>query len=121
MSVFKIRNRIAVAGSLTLGGDTVLSRGAANRLDLASGDTLRLISGTIQLSSACSLVGAGGTISTANQLNVSSGSIVIPNGTAAAGTALTTNGVISLATVGGTPAIRVELNGTAYRALLTAI
>ena len=114
MSVFKIRNRLAVAGSLTLGGDVVLSRGAASRLDLASGDTLRLISGTLQLSSACSLVGAGGTISTANQLDLSGGTTLLPNGTAAIGTAGLTNGRIRIGTQGGTYAIAFDANGTTW-------
>lgn len=114
MALEKIRSRLAVSGSLTLGGDTVLSRGAANRLDLASGDTLRLISGTLQLSSACSLAGAGGTISTSNMLDVSGGTPVIPNGTAAIGTAGMTNGRIRIGTQGGTYAIAFDANGTTW-------
>ncbi len=40
---------IAIPGALTLtfGGDAVLSRGAANRLDLASGDSLNIVSGDL--------------------------------------------------------------------------
>ncbi|MDY0208374.1 MAG: hypothetical protein RBR82_17390, partial [Pseudomonas sp.] len=40
---------IATTGEITIGGDVVLSRGAANRLDLASGDSLNLVSGSLQV------------------------------------------------------------------------
>ena len=38
---------LTVSGSVTIGADTVLSRGAANRLDLASGDSFQLVSGIL--------------------------------------------------------------------------
>jgi hypothetical protein len=37
------------ASSITLGGDVVLSRGAANRLYSASADSLNLASGNLQI------------------------------------------------------------------------
>jgi len=40
---------LTVTGNLTLGADVVLSRGAANRLDLASGDSINLVSGGYQV------------------------------------------------------------------------
>jgi len=39
---------LPVTSALVFGGDAVLSRGAANRLDLASGDSLRIVSGELQ-------------------------------------------------------------------------
>jgi hypothetical protein len=40
---------LAVTGNVTLGADVVVSRGAANRLDLASGDSLNVVSGTVKI------------------------------------------------------------------------
>jgi hypothetical protein len=48
-----------LGGTLTLGADVVLSRGAANRLDLASGDSLNLVSGSIQQNTTTRLTSAG--------------------------------------------------------------
>jgi hypothetical protein len=49
----------SIAGSLTLGTDTQLSRGAADRLDLASGDSFNLVSGSIQQNGINRLTSAG--------------------------------------------------------------
>jgi hypothetical protein len=46
-------------GTLTLGADVVLSRGAANRLDLASGDSLNLVSGSVQQNATTRLTSTG--------------------------------------------------------------
>ena len=107
MSVFKIRERLAVAGTVTLGGDAVISRGAADRLDLGAGDSLNIPSGNMSI--------AGGT------LNAASGTTLIANGTATLGTALTANGVIKIGTQGGTPAFGFQHNGTAYYILGVAV
>jgi hypothetical protein len=40
---------LSMSGTLTLGADVALSRGAANRLDLATGDSLNVVSGTYQI------------------------------------------------------------------------
>ena len=40
---------IAIPGILTVGNDVHIFRGAANRLDLASGDSLNIVSGTLQI------------------------------------------------------------------------
>jgi hypothetical protein len=40
---------LAVTGNVSLGADVVLSRGAADRLDLASGDSLNIVSGTVKI------------------------------------------------------------------------
>ena len=93
MALEKFRGRIAVSGSLTIGGDVVLSRGAANRLDLGSGDSLVITAGT---------------------LNASAGTIVIPNGTAAIGTAGMANGRVRIGTQGGTYCIAFDANGTTW-------
>jgi very-short-patch-repair endonuclease len=76
------------ATSLTLGGDAVLSRGAANRFDIASGDSLNLVSGSLQIagtsaidssrnfSAATSLTLGGDVVLSdggSNQLNLDSG------------------------------------------------
>lgn len=42
-------NVTATGGTVTFGADVVLARTAANQLDLATGDTLRLRSGTLVL------------------------------------------------------------------------
>lgn len=93
MALEKIRGRLAIAGSLTIGGDTTLTRGAANRLNLGTGDSFVVTAGT---------------------LNVSAGTIVIPNGTAAIGTAGMANGRIRIGTQAGTPSIAFDHNGTTY-------
>lgn len=49
---------VASAYSLFFGSDIQLSRGAANRLDLASGDSLNLVSGNITLAQAGASMGA---------------------------------------------------------------
>lgn len=92
MALEKVRGRLAISGSLTLGGDVVLSRGAANRLDLASGDTLKINS----------------------VLDTSSGTAIIANGTAAIGTAGMTNGRIRIGTQGGTYCVAFDANGTTW-------
>lgn len=46
---------IAGANTLTFGGDAALSRGAANRLDLASGDNFRILSGNLVIGNATSV------------------------------------------------------------------
>jgi hypothetical protein len=40
---------LSASGNFTLGADVVLSRGAANRLDLASGDSMNVVSGDYQI------------------------------------------------------------------------
>jgi hypothetical protein len=50
---------VDLGGTLTLGADVVLSRGAANRLDLASGDSLNLVSGAIQQNTTTRLTSTG--------------------------------------------------------------
>jgi hypothetical protein len=55
-----IAQDLTVTGAdLTLGTDVVLSRGAANRLDLASGDSLNLVSGSIQQNTTTRLTSTG--------------------------------------------------------------
>lgn len=63
---------------LTFGGDIVLARGSANLLSLASGDSLRLVSGQLQLASSNGIVfGASLDVtlssSVANRLDLASG------------------------------------------------
>jgi hypothetical protein len=96
MALEKVRGRLAISGSLTIGGDVTLTRGAANRLDLGSGDSLTITAGT---------------------LNASAGTTLIANGTAALGTAGQVTGRIRLATQGGTPCIGFDLNGTTFYVL----
>lgn len=56
MGVSKIGGRLSIKGSVTIGGDVVLSRGAANRLDLAAGDTFRIATdGALQFGSDVNL------------------------------------------------------------------
>jgi hypothetical protein len=51
LGIFLILGYINTTGAITIGGDVVLSRGAANRLDLASGDSFNLVSGSLQVAS----------------------------------------------------------------------
>lgn len=44
-----ITGGLNISGTLQFGSDVQLSRGAANRLDLASGDSLNLVSGALQV------------------------------------------------------------------------
>lgn len=89
MAVTKLGGRLAVSGSLTIGGDAVLTRTAA---------------GTITLTGAM----------LAGSIDASGGKLLAPNGTAAGGTTSISNGDIRLATQGGTPAIFSKLNGTVF-------
>jgi hypothetical protein len=51
------------ASSVTLGGDVQLTRGAADRLDLASGDSLNIISGALQIAGTTAIdSGRGGSL-----------------------------------------------------------
>jgi len=56
------------ANGLTIGGDVDLSRGVANRLDLASGDSLRIVSGQLQFGADVALSRGA-----ANRLDLASG------------------------------------------------
>ena len=46
---------IAIPGTLTVGTDVQISHGAANRLDLAGGDSLNLVSGDLQIAGATAI------------------------------------------------------------------
>ena len=84
-------------GGIQLGADVRLSRGAANRLDLATGDTFYLTSGAI--------------------INAADGRARLPRaGTAALGlTQLATanDGDVRLGYVGGSAQVGFVINGTA--------
>ncbi|NLG06644.1 MAG: site-specific integrase, partial [Candidatus Pacebacteria bacterium] len=62
---------IATTGAITIGGDVVLSRGAANRLDLASADSFNLVSGSLQ-------VGGTEVITSARLIRAADGSATTP-------------------------------------------
>jgi fibronectin-binding autotransporter adhesin len=49
----------SLAGTLTLGTDVTLSRGAANRLDIATGDNLNIVNGNLQVAGTTRLTSAG--------------------------------------------------------------
>ena len=97
MGAFKVRALVVSMGGLQLGADVKLTRGAANRLDLATGDTFYLPSGAI--------------------INAADGRARLPrSGTAALGlTQLATanDGDFRLGYVGGSAQIGVVINGTA--------
>ena len=75
MGAFKVRALIVSMGGLQLGKDVKLTRGAANRLDLAAGDTFYLpatsiingVDGRVRLPRAgTSALGTTNTMATAN-------------------------------------------------------
>lgn len=86
---------------ITLGGDVSIARGAANRLDLATGDSLNIVSGTLQFAgvalASTNLSDSGTLVRTSG--TTFSGPIALPAGTAAAPplnfAAATTSGVYS--------------------------
>jgi hypothetical protein len=105
------------ASTLTLGADVVLSRGAANRLDLASGDSFNIVSGNAMVAGAVTsssatagigyATGAGGTVTqgsgsgkaTAVTLNTVCGTITMDAAILNAGTTVAfqlTNSAIAL-------------------------
>jgi hypothetical protein len=95
------------ATSLTLGGDAVLSRGAANRFDIASGDSLNLVSGNLQI---------GGTnVITSGRLVLAADGLANAPGFAFASDA--TNGMFLAGTdqlafsTAGTESLRILANG----------
>ena len=92
MGYDRFRRKFAIAGSLTIGGDVVLSRSAANTLTLATGDTLDLSGTPTRLR--------------------------IPNsiGTTTGTPALSADGQLCMvsSTVGQVPKLFIRQNGTIY-------
>src|SRR3990170_4651082 len=99
MGAFKVRALVVSMGGVQFGADVKLTRGAANRLDLATGDTFYLPSGAI--------------------INGADGRVRLPRaGTSALGTtnghlAVANDGDFRLGYVGGSAQIGVVINGTA--------
>lgn len=97
MGAFKVRALVVSMGGVQFGADVKLTRGAANRLDLTTGDTFYLPSGAI--------------------IDGADGRVRLPRaGTSALGlTQLATanDGDFRLGYVGGSAQIGVVINGTA--------
>jgi len=102
---------LAVTGNLTLGADVVLSRGAANRLDLASGDSMNVVSGDYQIGGTSVLssntLGSGVTASSLTSVGTLSSLTV-----SGAITSTLTSGIVLTNTSGGTNATQFRLNNT---------
>jgi hypothetical protein len=114
------------ASSITLGGDVVLSRGAADRLDLASGDNLYVTSGWVNVQAGTGYQIAGTTVIDINKnivnvgwvnasnLNVTNNAYVGGNvgiGTMSPGEKLDVNGNIKLSSASP----YINLNGVAVK------
>ena len=126
MSVYKIRNSLAVRGSVTIGSDTVLSRGAADRLDLAAGDTLRLIGGTLDLGTDFQIARSAANVAgpaSGDTWDMTAGQMLVPNGTAALATADfgAVNGRFRAHAEGGTLQVGIRINGTVFALSGTAV
>ena len=91
MSYLQIRRSLAIWGTIAIGssGDVLISRGAANRLDLASGDSFRIATdGSLQFGSDSAIIrNAASDIGTAtgdrfrgNPINSQGGSALSANG-----------------------------------------
>jgi len=113
---------LAVTGNLTLGADVVLSRGAADRLDLASGDALNVVSGTYKIANtdvlSATTLGSGVTASsltsvgTLSSLTVS-GDLTVDTSTLKVDSA---NNRVGIGTA--SPAVRLDVVDTAAVARL---
>ena len=118
----KFRRKFNIAKTLTIGGDTELTRSAANTLDLAVGDTLQLLKGTFNLSTDATIrrTGAGSVDFGAAGILDLSGTVrrlLVPGGTAAGGgTTLAVNGQVYAAghDVATMPRLYIRQNGTTY-------
>lgn len=95
--------------------DVSLSRGAANRLDLASGDTLRLIAGTLQLIDAT----AGLSVATAGEMNLVADRIGFNVAPAGSENYMTISAPARTASAGGTDIVNC-LNSSGGAITLTA-
>jgi hypothetical protein len=100
---------LGTGNGIVFGGDTQLSRGAANRLDLASGDSLNLVSGNLQ-------VGGTTVVTSGRLLQVADGSSGAPSFSfsAATGTGIYRDAAGALAfTQGNTPVGYMTFNNIA--------
>ena len=97
MGAFKVRALVVSMGGIQIGADVKLTRGAANRLDLTTGDTFYLPAGAA--------------------INAAAGSMHLPGaGTAALGLtnmATANLGDVRLGYVGGSAQLGFVVNGTA--------
>jgi hypothetical protein len=101
---------------LRFGSDVDLYRGAADRLDLATGDSLNLVSGSIQQATTTRLTSTG-------LFQAADGAV---GGPAFSFSSDTNSGMYSIAadtlgfSVGGAEKLRVDSNGTAFNGLFRA-
>ena len=118
MGWMKVRRGLAV-GQLRIGADVDLTRGAANRLDLADGFQ---VSGTVNVTGAARIAGiatlaggmaAAGSVGIAGSVIASGTPFILPNGTAAI-TALRTNGAVYINHYAHVPYLCFQSNGTPY-------
>src|SRR5258706_41365 len=123
MSVTRLQGRVVFSGRLDFGptASARLSTTVADRLDLASGDTLRLVGGTLDMGADVQVVRTG-----ANLLGLATGDAVdlmtnnnnlqLPGGTTAIGTTAMGTGTqrLRVGTNGGTVVLALELGGTTF-------
>jgi hypothetical protein len=106
MGWFKIKQGLAVGGSVAIGADCSLYREAANRL--ATGDALS-VGGTVNLQGATRI---GGALTAVSSATFSGTPFVIPHGTVAP--SLTTNGEIKVYDPTGAGKVSFRIGGTVY-------
>ena len=118
---------VGSSGGVLIGGDAQIYRGAANRLDVATGDTLNLVSGNLGVGTATFGTSANnvmavfiGTEPTTSPIDTVQIYAVDNNGAGTATMGLRTEQAVNAQTVAdSTHTLRVRINGVVYGIMLT--